>query len=535
LAGILASCRSPLARVGYEEAAGHELKPHRSNIPLEGVQAGFNQLGLQLTVSPTGDVVAADPNGQPGVVIFWPRVQAEVRRWKFKPFEDHGKAVTARIEEYVDLVPPERLPKNHVTPPALRPDSSIAITLTRTGCFGGCREYTVTLRTDEVVFEGRSSVVAAGTHKDRIPADDVRKLAKRFVDADFYSMDAGYIAKVTDSPGCLLRIEIDGSKKEVGDYVGAWEGMPGVITDLENEVDTLGRTNKWVIGEQGLVRSLKAEGFDFHSSAAQVMLKVAASRGQTATVREFLAAGTPLKLEPAPRPQQLNEDNYFQEIGWLNAASVHPETLHVLMEAGASKNDQIDKDLALANSAGSGNLAAVRLLISYGANPDADLGKFESAGGSALTNAARWGDPDVVREILRYHPRVAKRALFGVGEGPYQSRNRAPAECVRLLVEAGADVNARDRRGNTPLHVSAFTDADEELLKLGADVNARNDDGETPIFTTVDDDAIPLFVRHGADLTIRNKQGQTVMEAAKTRDLERQEALRRAIQDAKQR
>ena len=71
---------------------------------------------------------------------------------------------------------------------------------------------------------------------------------------------------------------------------------------------------------------------------------------------------------------------------------------------------------------------------------------------------------------------------------------------------------------------------EEELLKLGADVNARNKDGETPIFTTVDDEAIPLFIAHGADLTIRNKKGQTVLEAAKDKGPRRQAALEKAIQ-----
>jgi len=52
---------------------------------------------------------------------------------------------------------------------------------------------------------------------------------------------------------------------------------------------------------------------------------------------------------------------------------------------------------------------------------------------------------------------------------------------VRLLAQAGANVNARDNEGNSPLHETSLTDVEEELLKLGANLNARNKDGETPI------------------------------------------------------
>jgi len=141
----------------------------------------------------------------------------------------------------------------------------------------------------------------------------------------------------------------------------------------------------------------------------------------------------------------------------------------------------------------------------------------------------------MVREILRYHLKLeardneGKTAIFAAGEFRNSDKEGARVECVRLLAEAGADVNARDDEGNTPLHEIYLTDVEEELLQLGADVNARNHDGETPIFTTVDDDAISLFLKHGADLTIRNNQGKTVIEAAEKKGPQFQENLRKAI------
>lgn len=157
-----------------------------------------------------------------------------------------------------------------------------------------------------------------------------------------------------------------------------------------------------------------------------------------------------------------------------------------------------------------------------------------------LIYAAESGSPEVVGEILRYNPKLemrdreGKTAIFAAGDYRYRDKDGARVECVRLLVQAGANVNARDNDGNTPLHETFLTDVEEELLKLGADVNARNKDGETPIFTTVDDDAIPLFIQHGADLTIRNNKGETVMDAAKEKGPRRQEALQKAIQELNQ-
>jgi len=47
----------------YDVARAHEIKPHRRTIPVRGVQSGFNQLHLTLTVSSMGEVVDADAGG----------------------------------------------------------------------------------------------------------------------------------------------------------------------------------------------------------------------------------------------------------------------------------------------------------------------------------------------------------------------------------------------------------------------------------------------------------------------------------------
>jgi ankyrin repeat protein len=238
----------------------------------------------------------------------------------------------------------------------------------------------------------------------------------------------------------------------------------------------------------------------------------------------------------------------------LTAASAHPDTLRVFLDLGASKEDQEDKDRALDVAASAGKLEAVGALIAYGANPNVDLNKLWSTGdglfsqgaparvavggdgaGGVLIDAAWSGNPEVVKEILRYGPNLeareqnGKTALFVAGESTRSDEDGERVECVRMLAKAGASVDARDRWGNTLLHKTYLIDVQEELLRLGADVNARNLNGETPIFTNMNAKSIPLFLQHGADLTIRNKQGETVIDARTGRGPGWDEGLRKAI------
>jgi len=57
-------------------------------------------------------------------------------------------------------------------------------------------------------------------------------------------------------------------------------------------------------------------------------------------------------------------------------------------------------------------------------------------------------------------------------------------ETVALLLAGGADVNAQDGDGQTPLHwaaSNALNDVVNLLLERGADINARDKYGNTPL------------------------------------------------------
>ena len=107
------------------------------------------------------------------------------------------------------------------------------------------------------------------------------------------------------------------------------------------------------------------------------------------------------------------------------------------------------------------------------------------------------------------------------GQGWLHLRN--DVRSVKAYIEAGTDVNTRDKNGNTPLHmaVMAFqdnSDAVQLIIEAGADVNARNEKGETPLHLSIVTPATQALIKAGADVNARDELGQTADETAKDND-----------------
>jgi ankyrin repeat protein len=94
---------------------------------------------------------------------------------------------------------------------------------------------------------------------------------------------------------------------------------------------------------------------------------------------------------------------------------------------------------------------------------------------------------------------------------------------VEFFLARGADVNAKDCQGRTPLHWVSSIEVAELLLKKGADIHAKDKEGSTPLQWVLQDgptdwlkgkELAEFLLAKGADINTRNSAGQTPLHQA---------------------
>ncbi len=325
--------------------------------------------------------------------------------------------------------------------------------------------------------------------------------------------------------------ELLGSKLRV--FSGPLQSvMSGLSGDVSHSRYTTPLIAAIEAGSPLIVHELLAEGADVHGSGVTVPLAVAAGEGDEQVVELLLEAGADL--------EQANEEGLTPLM--LACRAGYSECVHRLLAAGADFNavnaegvsallcaaeagersiaahlaplvkeeirslaesstagwgiGDLEEDVRretirrMLDAAAKGKRPVVEKLLTQGLSPDASEETDEALRVTPLMVATQYGHIDVMKVLIKaganIHLVAEGQSVFQRALVPLfmtQERQRAG---IRLMVEAGVEINEVDVEGRTPLLYAIAegeknVDAVRELLTLGAQLDAADARGLRPL------------------------------------------------------
>jgi len=160
------------------------------------------------------------------------------------------------------------------------------------------------------------------------------------------------------------------------------------------------------------------------------------------------------------------------------------------------------------------DMMSINAFFDAGINPNA---QNESDGRTPLINAAAHGDLEVVNVLVQRGADVNVKdkkgytALFHAIEAMYDD------VALAIMSQPNLDANTRGLNGSTALIKYVWRDrkdAVEKLLERGADVNAQDADGDTALHGAAENgnlEILNLLLDKGANPNVKNRLGGTAL------------------------
>lgn len=211
--------------------------------------------------------------------------------------------------------------------------------------------------------------------------------------------------------------------------------------------------------------------------------------------------------------------------------------IRFLAENGSALNQlHLPGVLPLVWAANSGDLEICRLLVTLGASLGGTSGKNVP---SPLSNALSCGFNASVRTLIQLGCDVNARGCEVVRKRSkvfnedytlvHLAVIKHNFEALKMLLDAGADINSPDAYGNTPIHFACdgsnclslkkilqYTKVKHSVISK-PDLNVQNSFGETPLMCAVSSqntDAVYTLIKEKVSLNTGNRLGYTALHCA---------------------
>lgn len=257
--------------------------------------------------------------------------------------------------------------------------------------------------------------------------------------------------------------------------------VAGLAADELQHRDTWSRTPFLLAvtaGDLELARALFERGSDLHAKGhcGTTALHLAAKHNHCELLEWLLASGHPLDAR-----------NEFGNSALHDAVGHNcVEAAALLLKKGADVRERDSNGFALIHSVSfTDDMAMLKLLLNAGA----ELNDVSGGGDWPLRDACQSGNAAAVAFLLEVG---ADPSLTSTGETAlFAAISSDSLECVRLLLDAGADVNATDCDGWTCLFHLRSEQVAQHLLEHGAGAHISDQCGGLP----EDWERVPMAVR----------------------------------------